>query len=110
MKNIQIITVNGSVVLGSINTTAEGTVISDSMSLGQVTQVNKQHLADYITAANVGKLDKPITVTGTGAMFSVRDLDDDLAMELQILQLRFQQAEKIAVPKLVNQEFRSLVR
>ena len=110
MQKIQIITVNGSVVLGSIATTDTGTVISDSMSLGQVSTVTKQHLADYIAAANVGKLDKPITVTGTGAMFSVRDLDDDLAMELQILQLRFQQAEKTAVPKLINNEFRSLVQ
>ena len=110
MKNVQIITVNGQVVLGSISNTAEGTIISDSLSLGQVTNVTKQHLADYIAAANVGKLDKPITVTGSGAMFSVRDLDDDLAMELQIINLRFQQAEKTAVPKLVNQEFRSLVR
>ena len=109
MKKPQIITINGQVVLGSITTTDAGTIISDSFSIGQTNQVNKYDLADYIEAANIGKLDKPITVTGSGAMFSVRDLDDDLELEFQILTMKYQQAEKQAVPKLINKEFRSLI-
>ena len=97
MKKPQIITINGQVVLGSIATTDAGTIISDSFSIGQTNQVNKYDLADYIEAANIGKLDKPITVTGSGAMFSVRDLDDDLELEFQILTMKYQQAEKQAL-------------
>ncbi len=109
MNKPQIITINGAVVLGSIATTDTGTVVSDSLSLGQVTQVGKYDLATYIEAANLGKLDKPITVTGQGAMFSVRDLDDDLDLEFQILTMKFAQATKQAVPKLINKEFRNLI-
>lgn len=110
MNKPQIITVNGSVVLGQIATSDSATVIADSMSLGQVSAVTKQHLTDYMCAANLGKLDKDITVTGQGAMFAVQDLDEDLALEFQILNLKFTQAQQQAVPKLVNQEFRNLVR
>lgn len=108
-NNIQIITFNGSVILGNIATAEGVTTISNSMTLGPVSQVTKKHLADYMCAENLGKLDKDITVSGAGGVFSVRELDDDLALELQILKLKFAQAEGSAVAKLVNNEFKSLI-
>lgn len=107
-KSIQIITLNGSVFLGQLSVTDNVTTIQSSLCVGAVCQITKKHLADYICAENLGTLDKDTEVTGQ-AMFSRRDLSDDLALELDILRLKFAQAEKSAPAKAVNAEFKALI-
>ena len=106
---MKIITMNGSVILGNIEVKDGVTTITDGLSLGAVATVTKQHLANYLKAQNLGTLDKPVEVTGNGAMFSKRELSDDQALELQILELKFALAEKNAPAKLVNDEFDNLI-
>jgi hypothetical protein len=107
-RNLQIITLAGAVILGLIESGKDKTVITNSLSLGQVPNVTKKHLAEYIKADNLGTLGKPITVAGP-AQFTLRDLEDDLQLEYEILLLKFAQAMKSAPAKAVNAEFSNLI-
>ena len=109
-SQIQIITLAGAVILGTIKKDDKKDVVTiqNSLTLGAVPNVTKKNLAEYIKADNLGTLGKDITISGP-ATFTVRDLDDNLDMEYDILLLKFAQALKSGPAKMVNSEFDALI-
>lgn len=106
---MKIITLGNVVYLGEMEETKTGITLKDALCLGQVAQVEKKHLAMYIKAKNVGKLEKDIAMRGNGSMISDRPLSDDLELEFKILDLKLTQATGLAVPELINKKFDELV-
>jgi hypothetical protein len=104
---MKIISIGSTVYLGEITKKAGVVTLSNSMPIGGA-DVTKAHLIEYMKRRNTNKLDKPIEIEGAAVTTSVRDLTDDLTAELAILDLRFKQAEKLAIPELINRKFDEL--
>lgn len=108
--SIKILTIGAAVYLGTLKEDDKGTItIKNSLCIGNASKVEKHHLASYIKAKHLGSLEKDITIRGTGSTFSERALSDDLALEFQILDLKFEQAKKLAPGELVNSKFDFLI-
>lgn len=107
---MKVLTIGSTVYLGELEEGTKGAItVKNALCISPATSVSKAHLAAYIKASNVGGLEKDIVIRGNGTTFSERELPDELALELQILNLKFKQAESLAVPELVNQKFTQLV-
>jgi hypothetical protein len=104
---MKVITIGSAVYLGEIEKGKGVVNLKNSMPVGSG-DINKAHLIEYMKRKNTNKLDKPIEIEGAAVTTSVRDLTDDLQAELEILELRFKQAEKLAVPELINKKFDEL--
>lgn len=53
-------------------------------------------------------LQKPIQIRGNGVSFSVSELSDDLAIEFKALLLKVEQAQDLALRRLIATEFKAL--
>lgn len=106
---IKVVTIGSNLYLGTLEETKTGIILKDSMPVSG-TDIQKAHLVEYIKRQNLGKLDKPVEIKGAAIVFSTRDLTDDLEAEFSILQMRLKQAEKLAVPELINRKFDELAR
>lgn len=104
---MKIVTIGSSLYLGELEEVKGGVILKDSMAV--VNEVTVKTLGEYLRRSNTGKLDKPIEIKGTAITYSTRDLTDDLELEFGVLKLKFAQAEKLAIPELVNKKFTELV-
>jgi len=106
--NLQIVTIGSNFYLGQVTEEGDKTILQNSLCCG--TQYpTKENLISYLEAEVKNTLEKPTSIKGRGGMISVRDMSDDLAMELQVLIMRMEQARKQAGPELVAAKFLNLV-
>lgn len=106
---IKVVTIGSALYLGTLEEGKTGITLKESMPVAG-SDIQKGHLVEYIKRKNTGKLDKPVEIKGAAIVYSVRDLTDDLEAEYAILQMRLKQAEKLALPELVNKKFDELSR
>lgn len=100
---MKIVTVGNAVYLGTIAYDDNSVTVKAALSVsGDVTPTD---LKNYLKHENAGTLEKDIVIRGNAAVFSERELSDDLQDSLTILQAQFKKAEKVALPRLVNAEF-----